>query len=165
MEIKQVPSIPFLGVTPDGRVMNLISHKWLAVCDNGYGYKQVFVSVRNKRYVRYVHRLVAECYVPNPANAPEINHKNGDKSNNHKENLEWCTRGENVHHAYSTGLRATTEKQRQVARENGKRSIPYLRAGWQKWSQTEIAREHWKRNISKADRWHKKNTQIEGDIA
>ena len=70
-EVKAVPSIPYLGVTRDGRVMNMISGKWLSVCDNGNGYKQVFICVKNRRYMRYVHRLVAECYLPNPNNLPE----------------------------------------------------------------------------------------------
>lgn len=146
--VKPVPSIPFLGVTNDGRVMNLISQKWLSICDNGHGYKQVFVCVKNKRYVRYVHRLVAECYVPNPKHAPEINHKDGDKANNRAENLEWCTSTENKLHALRTGLRPkTTERQRAVARKNGKKSVAYLREGWRRWAQTEDARAQWLKNL------------------
>lgn len=162
MEIREVPSIPFLGVTPDGRVMNMISHKWLALCDNGHGYKQVFVSVHNKRYMRYVHRLVAECFIPNPNNAPEINHKDGDKSNNTVDNLEWCTRSENAIHAIRTGLKPpNSEKQRRASSETGKRNIHFAREGWKKWAQTEAAREHWMKNLEKADRWGTRNEPAE----
>lgn len=153
-EVKAVPSIPFLGVTRDGRVMNMISHRWLSICDNGHGYKQVFVSVKNKRYMRYVHRLVAECYVPNPHNAHEINHKDGDKGNNNADNLEWCTSSENKLHAIRTGLKPpNSEKQRRVASEIGKRTILKAREGWKKWATTELARAQWLKNLEKADRW------------
>jgi hypothetical protein len=157
MEIMAVPSIPFLGVTRDGRVMNMISRKWLSVCDNGRGYQQVFVSVKNKRYMRYIHRLVAECYIPNPDKLPEVNHKDGNKANNTVNNLEWCTRMENLNHAIRTGLKPpNSEKQRRASSITGKRTIQYAREGWKKWAQTEAARKQWLKNLEKADRWNKK---------
>lgn len=51
-----------------------------------------------------IHRLVAEAFIPNPDNKPQVNHKDGNPANNHKDNLEWTTAQENVQHAYSTGL-------------------------------------------------------------
>ena len=55
------------------------------------GYLKVCLSKDGKYYVRSVHRLVAEAFIPNPDNLPVINHKNEDKQDNRVENLEWCT--------------------------------------------------------------------------
>lgn len=60
-------------------------------CDNGHGYKCVKIRVDGHVKGLYVHRLVAEAFIPNPQNLPCINHKDEDKSNNVVDNLEWCT--------------------------------------------------------------------------
>lgn len=70
------------------------------------GYHQVQLTRLDKtRSCFYVHRLVAIHFIPNTENLPEINHKDGDKLNNHISNLEWSTRRGNMAHAWATGLR------------------------------------------------------------
>ena len=58
---------------------------------------------RNRKNVS-VHRLVAEAFIPNIDNLPHVNHKDGDNNNNRIDNLEWCSRSENVKHAYKNNL-------------------------------------------------------------
>lgn len=143
---------PFFLVSSSGEVMVADTLKMARIADNGNGYKQVQIMRGCKRYTRYVHRLVAECFLDNPNNLREVNHKDGNKGNNAVDNLEWCTHGANIKHAYQTGLKKTTEKQREVARRNGLKSRDAMRAGWMKWSKTEAAHklqsEKAKKNMS-----------------
>ena len=57
----------------------------------------------------YVHRLVAEAFIPNVLNLPEVNHIDCDKHNNSAENLEWCNRIRNLNHSYENGLKRIGE--------------------------------------------------------
>ena len=74
------------------------------------GYVVIDVCFNNKKLYRQVHRLVAEAFIPNPENKPQINHKDGNKQNNNVENLEWCTNAENQIHAYKLGLNKHSDK-------------------------------------------------------
>ena len=67
-------------------------------------YEQVDLYKDGKRTTKRVHILVAEAFVPNPDNKPEVNHKDGNIHNNHAGNLEWVTHKENCEHAWKTGL-------------------------------------------------------------
>lgn len=71
---------------------------------NKEGYHFVTLSLNGEIKNHYIHRLVAEAYLPNPKNKPHINHIDGDKSNNNINNLEWVTISENTNHAYRIGL-------------------------------------------------------------
>lgn len=69
------------------------------------GYCQVVLYKNKNRKAFYVHVLVANAFIPNPSNLPEVNHKDGNKTNNNISNLEWVTPRENSLHAVNTGLR------------------------------------------------------------
>lgn len=72
---------------------------------DNYGYAYVNLFLDGKKKICKTHRLVALAFIPNPDNLPTVNHKDGDKSNAHIDNLEWATYGENNKHAYDTGLK------------------------------------------------------------
>lgn len=72
-------------------------------CDTK-GYYQVELKKDGKRNIRFIHRLVAEAFIENPEGKKQVNHKDGDKTNNMAENLEWVTCLENIRHAWEHGL-------------------------------------------------------------
>ncbi|MDE2217238.1 MAG: NUMOD4 motif-containing HNH endonuclease, partial [Planctomycetota bacterium] len=77
------------------------------VHSDGY-IKYTFIK-DSKKYYMLAHRLVAENYLTNTENYPVVNHKDGNKTNCHVSNLEWCSQADNIHHAYLTGLKEGTK--------------------------------------------------------
>lgn len=92
-----------------GRVRSLNYHhtkqvKLLSLCVNYKGYLKAHLCKNNKGKKASVHRLVAEAFIPNIENLPQVNHIDGNKLNNCVTNLEWCTQEHNIQHAYKNGL-------------------------------------------------------------
>lgn len=79
------------------------------IIENGY-MKVNLYDVDGKCKKKYVHRLVAIAFIPNPNNYSEVNHIDCDKTNNHVDNLEWCSRKTNLKHSYEHGLKRCGEK-------------------------------------------------------
>jgi len=92
---------------------NKICNEWRPlkqVLDTKIGYYLVTLvnSTTKNRSNQFIHRLLAKAFIPNPEGKPQVNHIDGDKTNNSLDNLEWCTAKENSQHAVSLGL--TTHK-------------------------------------------------------
>jgi len=106
---KQIPGIPGYTINEYGDIFSYKGKKSdghrISTVITRCGYVHVsLVYAQGKRKPFLVHRLVASTFIPNPENKPQINHKDGNKQNNHYSNLEWCTRAENQQHAFDTGL-------------------------------------------------------------
>lgn len=94
-----------LEVSDLGRVKsNLRDGRILKTQKDSKGYHRLRMTIRRQRYSFKLHRIVAQAFVPNPENKPQVNHIDGNKDNNAASNLEWVSNIENVHHAISKGL-------------------------------------------------------------
>jgi len=67
------------------------------------GHKNFILTIKKKKIIALIHRLVAETFIPNPNNLPIVNHLDSNPENNNVENLEWCTAKRNVEHAIAAG--------------------------------------------------------------
>lgn len=94
--MKEHPVYRGYFVTEDGRVFSSYTNQFLSQQTDKDGYKRVTLKKHNKKIG--VHKLVAETYILNPENKPQINHIDRDPSNNNLSNLEWVTSKENIMH-------------------------------------------------------------------
>lgn len=94
----------YYDVNEYGVVVRRDSGRVMSVQTSVKGYKSVGCCVNKKVYSVRVHRFVALKYLANPFGYEQVNHKDGDKGNNHVSNLEWCSGFQNYTHAVKTGL-------------------------------------------------------------
>lgn len=91
-------------ITSFGRVYSKITNRFLRTSKHKCGYLKASLSKDGKTRTFLVHRLVASNFLDNPDNLPEVNHKDGNKENNHIDNLEWVSTSVNTKHAYENNL-------------------------------------------------------------
>lgn len=120
----------YYEVSDDGNIRSIdryVGNRWggktlkkgvvLKLATNRKGYKSVMLHKNTIWYQKQVHRLVAEAFIPNPLNLPQVNHKDTNKTNNKVENLEWVTGIDNMRHAFANGCFKRTQRQREHAKE------------------------------------------------
>lgn len=98
-------------ITEQGTVYSLLKNRYLKGLTKQEGYKAVYLKQDNniaKWY--YIHRLVALAYHPNPDNKPDVDHIDNDRANNHKDNVQWVTKKENIQLSYDRGRSNPTGK-------------------------------------------------------
>ena len=153
-EWKEIPGYEGLyEVSNMGNVRNVRRNTLLRLSKDCYGYTQVSLYKNSIRTGLRVHRLVAQAFLSNPDNLPQVNHKDEDKSNNRVDNLEWCdskynlnygtarirSRNTNIKNGYWTGL--SNEEYRKEYYEENREKIRETKRKWYE-KNTEKRREY-----------------------
>ena len=95
----------YYEINENGEVRNKLTGNYIKGDINNAGYYRVCLYHKSKRQRFFRHRLVAQLFIPNPNNYTEVNHIDGDKSHNSKENLQWCDRVFNEREAHRLNIK------------------------------------------------------------
>lgn len=106
---RRITRFPGYEVSDFGRIRNA-NGKIMKLSSNGNGYLKFRRRVNGKYISDYVHRIVAEAFIPNPNGKPCVNHIDCNPENNSAVNLEWCTKAENTAHMIKLGRNKRTEE-------------------------------------------------------
>ena len=106
--VRSVDRYVYCEVSPN-KLQHLFG-KALKIRTDKKGYATVGLSKDGKQKVGKIHRLVAQAFIPNPLNLPQVNHIDGNKTNNNVLNLEWCDNSYNQKHAWAHGLQPSYEE-------------------------------------------------------
>ena len=118
----RIKSLPRQKITPKGGRYMTKETILKGFINKGYAY--VLLHKGNKNYSRKVHRLVAQAFIPNPLEKPQVNHLDYDKTNNRVENLEWVSCQENINYSAPNRARQhnckTKSGERYISKRHGK---------------------------------------------
>jgi len=127
--MKTIPGYPNYSISIEGIVYNTKKNKQLKPVLSNVGYLKVTLCNNGTRRDFSLHRLIGIAYIENPNNYPMINHKNGIKSDNRLDNLEWCSASQNIQHAFDMGLKKQTHRQGKIASEIHSKPVIDLQTG------------------------------------
>ena len=126
---KDIESFESYKISNLGKVKNKNTNNILKPIQNPRGYLSAFLYKGGKVHNLKIHRLVAKAFLPNPNNLPQVNHKDGNKSNNSITNLEWCSASDNIKHAFKNGLMSSNckEKEEHKLHKLTQEEVDYIR--------------------------------------
>ena len=107
--LKRIEGFPSYLISDDGRVYSETNKRFLKQNDTRCNYPSICLRKDGKNYMFLIHRLVAEAFIPNPDNLPQVNHKDEDKTNCTVSNLEWCYAKYNTN--YGDGIKRHIKSQ------------------------------------------------------
>lgn len=122
-----------LYVSTYGNIKNIITKTiYKTCCNKRTGYICVCISLgsRKDKKIFKLHKAVAETFLDNPDNLPEVNHKDGNKLNNSVDNLEWCTPSYNIQHAYDNKLKIALKHEKHSQSKLTTEEIIYIRQNY-----------------------------------
>lgn len=103
-QIKVIFGYPNYSISSSGVVTNIKTNKTVKAFPDKDGYSVINLYNKAGMKTLKIHRLVASAFIDNPCNLPQINHRDGNKSNNALTNIEWCSGSSNMKHAHEIGL-------------------------------------------------------------
>ena len=110
----------------DGRIWSEKTKRFLKPVKRRDGYQMVHLMRDGKQSGKTLHRLVAMAFLPNPMSLSDVDHRDGNKSNNAVSNLRWVTNQENIRFAWNNGL---NERTREAVRERSSKPVRCLETG------------------------------------
>ena len=132
MKILTIPNHPGFRATENGEIIGKRGKPLIGRIDR-CGYHEVVLSECGKSKSYLVHRLVLSAFEPiSNMDKYDVNHKDGNKQNNCVDNLEWCSRSENVKHAYETGLERKRCGEEHHAHKLTESDVQYIRKVYKK---------------------------------
>lgn len=109
---RTLDNFPDYIIFKSGRVYSRKTHRFMSISFDGQGYLHLTLIDKNgDRKTVLLHRLVAELFVPNPNNLPEVNHKDEDRGNPNADNLEWCSHKYNINYGNHTNKSCSTRRE------------------------------------------------------